>query len=498
MSRIAKKSLVVLTLALAGLVSCKGSSISSSIAGSSSSVADSASTPDANKVTVTFKNGNEILKTEEIAKGGKASAFTPAAPAGKTFINWYGTPTYSILFDFDKALSEDTTVFAAFSTYTADTKDYFIAGNGGSPVLSASNWGADGGADATKLVKKDVANANIYELTLDLYNEDMFQVTSFTDTKAWDWQYGFGCVSSPDMELLDCAGGLAGSTRKSNIKVKKDGNYTITFQTFPEFDDAATKVNNVNYLKIKRNGDLVVPKAQFTYDFYLKGEKITAWKDMYNDQTKMAMDADKDTYTLTSYIAAEDQFMFSSMKTAADGTVSLGDKYINYSNLDDTSKALVEASDNNIKTKTSGAYTFTYKLSTSTLAIAIDSTKGIVDGQYYINGKIGEHNWDTVFTAGFKLAADAATANTYVISNVALAKDDEFTLAKFKADATEPGDSWCNKIGSFNFANVSPDSAAKDAFQAKDKCNNILVLTAGNYDISFNAYSSMITLALHA
>ena len=51
------------------------------------------------KFTVEYMDGDTVLKTEEVAEGGTATAWTPEKD-GQTFVGWFATPTMSVEFDF--------------------------------------------------------------------------------------------------------------------------------------------------------------------------------------------------------------------------------------------------------------------------------------------------------------------------------------------------------------------------------------------------------------
>ena len=142
---------------------------------------------DANKVTVSWYQGSKLLKEEEIDKGSKATPWEPTAE-GKTFDGWYAEASCAIAFDFDKAINEDVDIFAKFKSdeYVEDTNNYYLIGTGAGD-MKASAW-SHTAPDALKLVKKDVAGANVYEVTIKMYAGDRFQICY----GSWDGQQGIG------------------------------------------------------------------------------------------------------------------------------------------------------------------------------------------------------------------------------------------------------------------------------------------------------------------
>ena len=55
-------------------------------------------------VTVTWYNGNQVLKTEKVEKGSTVQSWTPEAPADKTFQAWYKDAAFKSLFNFSWSL----------------------------------------------------------------------------------------------------------------------------------------------------------------------------------------------------------------------------------------------------------------------------------------------------------------------------------------------------------------------------------------------------------
>lgn len=139
------------------------------------------------KVTVSWYQGSKLLKEEEIDKGSKVTSWEPTAE-GKTFDGWYSEASCTIAFDFDKAINEDVDIFAKFKSdeYVEDTNNYYLIGTGAGD-MKASAW-SHTAPDALKLVKKDVAGANVYEVTIKMYAGDRFQICY----GSWDGQQGIG------------------------------------------------------------------------------------------------------------------------------------------------------------------------------------------------------------------------------------------------------------------------------------------------------------------
>lgn len=464
--------------------------------------------PQTKEYTVTYFDGTEVLKTEKVKDGEKATDWTPEK-TNFTFVDWFATPNFSHTFDFDAPVTEDKSAFAqwASATQSEDTRVYYIVGSGTSTILRTSNWG-DVINDDMKMTK--AADKNEYTYTLDLQVNDEFQFVINSD---WHNQRGFGYLTA--LKLDDGTKAFSGtgtigdnSSFRMNIKCELAGNYTFTLTTHPdddvyetshsEYTEANKEAFNINPLdKIswKRNGD-AAEVVEVVTDYYLKGAGITDWKDMYNDATKMKNN--QGVYTLSAYLKANEEFVFTSRNTI--GTeVSTGTEYLRFTNLDEESKAFVDQKPSmNMVAKAAGTYTFTYTKSTGVLSVAFDAAVTPAAADYYIDGTFAEgvEDWEGYcFNEQFKLAEKTAGSGIYEIKNVALKADSQIIIQAFKAGSTERGE-WdtpsYNGLGSFNFTYLY---GAGDNFEAVGGGNNnIKVKTAGTYNITFNSYAKIITV----
>ena len=99
------------------------------------------SEPQTTTYTVTYYDGSNVLKTESVEEGGKATNWTPQKE-GYNFEGWWATPGFTHEFKFEEVtINADTSVFSQWSsaTQSVDTRTYYIVGAGTSPILSASN-----------------------------------------------------------------------------------------------------------------------------------------------------------------------------------------------------------------------------------------------------------------------------------------------------------------------------------------------------------------------
>lgn len=467
---------------------------------------------DGKTYTVTYRDGTTVLDTQKVKEGEKATRWTPTK-ADYEFINWYVTPTFSHRFDFDAAITKDTDAFSLWSkaNQPADIREYHIVGSGTSPVLRKSNWGKviD---NTTKMAK--ATDKNVYTYTLDLNKGDEFQFAINTD---WHNQRGVGYLN--ETKLADGTEAFSGSSTigdnsnyRLNIKCEYSGNYTFKLYTHPEDDlyetdhpkyteegKEAFNINHCDSITWVRNGD-VEDDVDVVTDYYIKGEHITNWKDMYNPATKMTNN--NGVYTLEIYLKEGEEFVFTSQNTIG-AEVSTGTEYLRSSNLDDAGKALItELASENMKAKASGTYKFTYTAATKVLTATLDAAKTPAPTDYYIDGTFAEgvESWQGYcFNEEFMLKEATAGSGVYEIKNVAMKADSEFIIQAFKAGSTERGE-WgtdgYNGLGSYNVFYLY--GGGDDFVPVGGNNNNIKCVKAGNYDITFDSYAKMITIVKHA
>ena len=478
MKKILKSSLMV--LALATLASCGG-----------------ANTPKETTFKVEFMDGTNVLETVEVKENEKVEN-KDIKVEGKTFHGWYATPNFTFEFDFDNPITKDTKIFGNYTSFKADTRSFSIMGSGTSPILKQSNWGATTGIPGSEMVKQDKEGVNEYQITLDLVKGDKFQF-GLTDKK-FENARGLGYLKdkkdAQGVEHFTGSIGMSGDARRSDIEVVISGNYTITLTTYPDQDVYLTdapdyvadrheqfNVNNADTITWVRNGDLE-QEVVVDVDFFLKGKNVSNWKNMYNDGNKMTKDGD--VYTLTRALEPGDEVMFMSQFTQ-EGEVSQGNIYLKGGNLDtdENTKAAVKALENgNISPLKKGLYTFTYNAKTEKLSVTVDETKFLEERTYYINGIFTGHDkWG--ISEEFKLLSTEKNY-VYTIKNVGFEVGHEFGIFGVKEGET--------KKAFYGFQYLFPNKDLAENFVQKG--NNLECKVAGNYDVSFNAYSQQIIVEL--
>ena len=457
--------------------------------------------PETPVFTVTYYDGTTVLKTEEVEKGGYATYWEPEAKEGMEFSDWYVDAGLNRVFDFEgESITADRNLYAGYvAVGTDDTRTWAIVGSGQGDILSSSAWGTVI-TDVHMLEKTE--GENEFTITLDLYEDDQFQFA--TDT-SWMNQRGFGYIPLADRTLtVDgeevtpfSGGGGIGETadKQSNIIVEYPGNYTFTLTTYPDedyYDDnvnnGQVSISNFDTITYEYNGPAAELSSTVT-EFYIKGQDITQWGDMYNPATQMTRVGS--TYTLTVYLKAGDQVMFTSLNVDREtGESTVGTTYINVTNLDEESASLFTAAGNNMTVNTSGEYTFTYDADSKTLSAALDEDATLVQADYYLDGSFGGLSWNQSFyDPDYKFAA--AGNDVYTLDGIELAAGDEIVIQSFTQGATEESG---EKLAAYNFRYYRGTDGAFEAADAGNNNYNIAVVTAGTYNIEFDAYAKIITI----
>ena len=457
--------------------------------------------PETPVFTVTYYDGTTVLKTEEVEEGGYATYWEPEAKEGMEFSDWYVDAGLNRVFDFEtEAITADRNLYAGYVTVGSDdTRTWAIVGSGQGDILSSSAWGTVI-TDVHMLEKTE--GENEFTITLDLYEDDQFQFA--TDT-SWMNQRGFGYIPLADRTLtVDgeevtpfSGGGGIGETadKQSNITVEYPGNYTFTLTTYPDedyYDDnvnnGQVSISNFDTITYEYNGPAAELSSTVT-EFYIKGQDITQWGDMYNPATQMTRVGS--TYTLTVYLKAGDQVMFTSLNVDREtGESTVGTTYINVTNLDEESASLFTAAGNNMTVNTSGEYTFTYDADSKTLSAALDEDATLVEADYYLDGSFGGLSWNQSFyDPDYKFAA--AGNDVYTLDGIELAAGDEIVIQSFTQGATEESG---EKLAAYNFRYYRGTDGAFEAADADNNNYNIAVVTAGTYNIEFDAYAKIITI----
>ncbi len=472
---------------------------------------------DDDKLTVTWYDATgttdvskmPVLKTDKVEKGSKVSGYTPTKAGGYEFVDWFAVPSKGHRFDFSQPINEDTAIYGGFTKYQEDTRDFYLVGSGTSELLFGSNWGKVI-TDSYKLAKTQ--GANEYKITTDLIEGDEFQFAIDSD---WHNQRGFGYLAQTALDdgtevFSSNASPYSDAAKTTNIKVEHSGNYTLTLKTYPGDDYYETSAPNYteetketynrgtyDTITWVRNGDVQNSVITIT-DFYIKGESITAWGDLYNPSTQMARNGSE--YTLKVWLKQNDQFMFTSRVTKmenGESTVSVGSEYIKSNALDAASRAVVggyTAAGGNMTALKSGEYTFSYNGTSKVLSVTFEE-KAATAYDYYLDGDIGANGaWNAFVTSpdDYKLTETESGSGVYKITKQ-LEANKQIQIRACAAGEVPTTANTANNLYQFNYL-----TAAGDNFEAVDaNNNNIKVKAAGNYDITIDSYSKIITIVSH-
>ncbi len=305
-------------------------------------------------------------------------------------------------FDFNKTITSDTTVFGNFvvDAFEVDTRDFYILGssNNQSSVMYGTNF-TIGDESKQKLTKTESDTENIYTITIDLYVGDKFPLA--IDEKVSN-QRGFGYIIGDVSDYVrEEKSYLSNDSRKADIAVSMDGNYTITLTTHPwadiydvddEYYSEETKenynYNTIDTIEIVRNGDPVNESSSEPLKIMIKGSYITAWGHNTSEEYTMTYNEESKMYEYSHEFVAGDSFCFYNFVKyeGEDGQMhnTLGPININSSKVDQENSDVeyLDLTQGNIGTLANGTYSFTYDYTKDSIVIEYSDT---FKGQYILN-----------------------------------------------------------------------------------------------------------------
>lgn len=332
---------------------------------------DTQNTPvatEAPDITLTFVNGSTVLGTLTAKAGQLVTGYEQfETQEGYVFEGWFKTPTMlaSSACDFSTAVfNENKKIFGAFRSLakSADTRSWYIVGEGSSKVLRTSSWAGSSVEESDRKLCQLNATGNAvneFAITLDLYAGDMFQL--IYDWQ-WDGQKGFGTFTDIDASMFESSGSLSGESSKANVKVLMDGNYTVTITTDPDND-------KYDEIKVVRNGDAapaeVIEKAPFvvteTTQIVMKGSWVADW----SENIELTRIKGTDTFTATKELAAGTELYFMVWDNGADTGIGMNSSAVT----DASSQALLKEGAYNVQVSEAGTYTFTVDADSLTIVI---------------------------------------------------------------------------------------------------------------------------------
>ena len=126
--------------------------------------ASSVTPPGPTAYTVTFKDGESTLSTATVNSGEKVTKPADPTKTGYTFNGWYADATFTAAFDFDQAITANTTVYAKFTDNSVTppaTITYTVTGG------ADSTWTKGSNATVTITVKRSEDDANCFTTYFD-------------------------------------------------------------------------------------------------------------------------------------------------------------------------------------------------------------------------------------------------------------------------------------------------------------------------------------------
>ena len=125
---------------------------------------NSVTPPGPTTYTVTFKDGESVLSTVTVNSGEKVTKPADPTKTGYTFNGWYADATFTAAFDFDQAITANTTVYAKFTDNSVTppaTITYTVTGG------ADSTWTKGSNATVTITVKRSEDDANCFTTYFD-------------------------------------------------------------------------------------------------------------------------------------------------------------------------------------------------------------------------------------------------------------------------------------------------------------------------------------------
>ena len=351
--------------------------------------------PAEDTVTVCWYQGSKLLKEEEVKKGSKVATWTPAAIEGKDFTGWFAEASLSVPFDFDKAIEEDTDIFAKYTSnvFVEDDKSYYLIGTG-TGDMKQSGWNHDNSMASLVMTKTENASANVYEIEILMYAGDAFQIC-YGGT--YDGQVGIGYV--PGVEYADGVNRYDNGTYTAADKkfaTVKDSNGVVIFEGHDEFNkeywtwniflaegqDGVYKIiyttypdhpadNKITYELVEKRE----PLAE-THDMYICGT-VSNWD--FSDDFKMTADDTKENYSFLLNISEAAQIKLRN---------KIGDAWYGEGKLEVVGECGVWNEDGNLALE-AGVYKIAYSVATDSATIEAVSKSfwlaGVINGADHWN-----------------------------------------------------------------------------------------------------------------
>ncbi len=218
--------------------------------------------PPASNCKVTFydSDGTTVLKEVEV-ENGKTVTMPELTKDGYIVEGYYATPALKVAFDPAQKITEDTSVFVAWTSSVVDTRPWMLAGSlAGYPDNA---WGKIWPQD-DYLLQPMEGEFNTFFIDVNLYEGDAFKIAVIGEGYAWDNNNSIDAGHLADQsENAVMSSGENAFDSGANIQVSQDGKYRLILKT-----DAETLA--LCKLSYERLGDAdPKPTTDITYDMKL-------------------------------------------------------------------------------------------------------------------------------------------------------------------------------------------------------------------------------------
>lgn len=436
---------------------------------------------DADKLTVTWYQGREVLKTEKVESGSKLTEWTPTRD-GYEFKGWYAEQSLSTKFDFNKEIKENTEVYSSWlkAEYVPDTNTYYLIGTGAG-TMKDSNWSHAPTAEDLKFVKNaEVTTANEFTVTISMYAGDRFQITPGS------WSTGRAGIGNIEgAEYADFAEGenpyipdSAGTAADQDYAVVKNSKGEVVFHGGNENGDAFTNWNII--LTEGHDG-----KYKFTYHTYpgQEGNNYITW------ELVEALEPMKETHKMhiiggmNNWDSEHPENLIAMKK--GDGSIWTGFftteapvefKVFNSINGD----WIGPGPTSNYNAETAGTYCVTYDQDTNTAQFA--------KCEYYVVGTFLDGTNQVNFAVKDGVTPKMTTADdgaTYTATFTAADVTNSYTWIK---DQNKPGVCAIKVV-------LGCELGIKDWFADNDKDGDNFYLAAGEHTVTFTVATGKVTVS---
>jgi len=263
---------------------------------------------DAKSYTITWYNGDTVLKTTEVKDGGVAASWTPAVK-GYTFGGtWYSDKACTKVFDFTEPITADTAIYSTW------TEMVYSCSGGGIGSLKANNWTPTNYALKCTVDETNTTYSVAYTITLTMYEGDAFRFTLNGDWDNNDAGIGYVKGFTKSEEKIE-----GKPESEDDWGTVKEGNEVI-FKGTEEYTKSAEHWNITcvkpgiykfvlgldensapEAIEYTRTGD--APEITETHDMYLIGS-FNSWTTGDADW-KMTANSDKSVWTGTISVTDE-------------------------------------------------------------------------------------------------------------------------------------------------------------------------------------------------